>query len=28
MQERGRVQEGMVADLVVFDPERVTENST
>jgi len=28
MQERGRVQKGMVADLVVFDPETVTDNST
>ncbi len=28
MQERGRVQKGMVADLVVFNPETVTDNST
>ena len=28
MQERGRVQKGMVADLVVFDPATVTDNST
>ncbi len=28
MQERGRLQEGMVADIVVFDPMTVTENST
>ena len=28
MQERGRLQEGMVADIVVFDPENVTDNST
>jgi len=28
MQERGRVQKGMVADVVVFDPETVTDNST
>jgi len=28
MQERGRIQEGMVADIVVFDPETVTDNST
>ena len=28
MQERGRMQEGMIADIVVFDPETVTENST
>jgi len=28
MQERGRVQRGMAADLVVFDPETVTDNST
>jgi len=27
MQERGRMQTGMVADIVVFDPERVTDNS-
>jgi len=28
MQERGPLQEGMVADIVVFDPLAVTENST
>ncbi len=28
MQERGRMQVGMVADIVVFDPETVTDNST
>ncbi|MEV8466608.1 aminoacylase [Fluviibacterium sp. DFM31] len=28
MQERGRLQEGMVADIVVFDPATVTDNST
>ena len=28
MQERGRIQSGMVADIVVFDPERFTDNST
>jgi hypothetical protein len=28
MQERGRLQEGMVADIVVFDPETVTDNAT
>ncbi|MCK0155462.1 hypothetical protein MWU49_17230 [Alcanivorax sp. S6407] len=28
MQERGRIQTGMVADIVVFDPERFTDNST
>ena len=28
MQERGRVQEGMIADIVVFDPEMVTDNAT
>ena len=28
MQERGRMQTGMVADIVVFDPERFTDNST
>ena len=28
MQERGRLQEGMVADIVVFDPVNVTDNST
>jgi len=28
MQERGRVQKGMTADLVVFDPATVTDNST
>jgi N-acyl-D-glutamate deacylase len=28
MQERGRMQEGMVADITVFDPQMVTDNST
>lgn len=28
MQERGRMQEGMVADVTVFDPEKVTDNAT
>lgn len=28
MQERGRMQEGMVADIVVLDPETVTDNAT
>jgi N-acyl-D-glutamate deacylase len=28
MQERGRMQETMVADIVVFDPETVTDNAT
>jgi hypothetical protein len=28
MQERGRLQEGMAADIVVFDPERFTDNAT
>ena len=28
MQERGRMQEGMVADITIFDPENVTDNST
>jgi|GEM_PF-2172375 len=28
MQVRGRMQEGMVADITVFDPENVTENAT
>jgi N-acyl-D-glutamate deacylase len=28
MQERGRIQTGMVADIVVFDPETFTDNST
>jgi N-acyl-D-glutamate deacylase len=28
MQERGRVQEGMVADITIFDPETVTDNAT
>jgi N-acyl-D-glutamate deacylase len=27
-QERGRIQTGMVADIVVFDPEKFTDNST
>ncbi len=28
MQERGRIQKGMVADIVVFDPENFKDNST
>ena len=28
MQERGRMQEGMVADITIFDPEKVTDNAT
>ena len=28
MRERGRMQEGMVADITVFDPETVTDNAT
>ena len=28
MQERGRMQEGMVADITLFDPQTVTDNST
>jgi N-acyl-D-aspartate/D-glutamate deacylase len=28
MKVRGRMQEGMVADITIFDPERVTDNST
>jgi hypothetical protein len=28
MQERGRMQEGMVADITIFDPETITDNST
>jgi N-acyl-D-glutamate deacylase len=28
MQERGRLQEGMIADITIFDPETVTDNST
>jgi len=28
MQERGRMQEGMVADITVFDPETITDNAT
>ena len=28
MQERGRMQEGMVADVTIFDPARVTDNAT
>jgi len=28
MKVRGRMQESMVADIVVFEPEKVTDNST
>jgi N-acyl-D-glutamate deacylase len=28
MQERGRMQKGMVADITIFDPEKVTNNAT
>ncbi|WP_038176703.1 MULTISPECIES: amidohydrolase family protein [Vibrio] len=28
MQQRGRLQEGMVADITIFDPENVTDNAT
>lgn len=28
MQERGRLQEGMIADITIFDPETVTDRST
>ena len=28
MQERGRMQEGMVADITIFDPQTVTDNAT
>jgi len=28
MQERGRMQEGMVADIAIFDPQKVTEHAT
>jgi N-acyl-D-glutamate deacylase len=28
MQERGRMQEGMVADITVFDPDAVTDHAT
>jgi hypothetical protein len=28
MQQRGRMQEGMVADITIFDPETVTDNAT
>jgi len=28
MQIRGRLQEGMIADITVFDPQRVTDNAT
>lgn len=28
MKQRGRVQEGMAADITIFDPETVTDNST
>ncbi len=27
MQERGRLQKGMIADIVIFNPETVTENA-
>lgn len=27
MKDRGRMQEGMVADIVIFDPEKVAEGS-
>ncbi len=28
MQKRGRVQEGMIADITVFDPEKIRDNAT
>jgi N-acyl-D-aspartate/D-glutamate deacylase len=28
MQERGRMQAGMVADITIFDPEKVKDNAT
>jgi len=28
MQERGRMQPGMVADITIFDPEKITDNAT
>jgi hypothetical protein len=28
MQERGRMQAGMVADITIFDPEKITDNAT
>jgi N-acyl-D-glutamate deacylase len=28
MQERGRMQKGMVADITIFDPQKVTDNAT
>ena len=28
MQERGRMQEGMVADITIFEPDKITDNST
>ena len=28
MKQRGRVQEGMVADITIFNPETVTDNAT
>lgn len=28
MQKRGRLQEGMIADIVIFNPETITDNST
>ncbi|NIP26480.1 MAG: hydrolase, partial [Phycisphaerae bacterium] len=28
MQVRGRMQEGMVADITIFNPQTVTDNST
>jgi len=28
MQERGRIQKGMVADITIFDPDKITDNAT
>jgi len=28
MQERGRMQKGMVANITIFDPEKITDNAT